>query len=56
MKYKYIGDYIHRFLTLCGLLSIYSDLEEILANRPFSPFSIDFEIFNGLFLTILHRL
>ena len=35
---------------------MYSDWEEIFVNGPFSGFFKDFEIFNGLFLIILHRL
>ena len=33
-----------------------SDREEVFANGPFSAFFNDFEIFNGPFLIILHRL
>ena len=35
---------------------LFSDWEENFANGPFSAFFNDFEIFNGPFLIILHRL
>ena len=39
------------------VISVYhSDWEEIFGNGPFSAFFNDFEIFNGPFLIILHRL